>query len=479
MSSAGWNLEHTYITLPQLFYQKQLPQTVPQAEMVLFNDALAESLGLNAKQLRTDADLFAGKYLPDGANPIAQAYAGHQFGHFAMLGDGRALLLGEQITPGGKRFDIALKGSGITPYARRGDGQAALAPTLREYIISEAMAALSVPTTRSLAVALTGKQVLRERALQGAVLTRVASSHIRVGTFSYAAAFGGKEQVKQLADYSIQRHFPWLQGAEDQYLLFFREILKRQASLIAKWQLVGFIHGVMNTDNMAISGETIDYGPCAFMDSYDPNTVFSSIDTVGRYAYQNQPKAGAWNLGRLAEALLHLFHERQEAAIQMAEQEMEGYWANFDKHWLSGMRQKLGLFDKQQAEDRTLVEQFLHLMQQHRLDYTSTFRALSEEREDAAIFSMPEFSAWLAQWRARMSQQVEAVDAVKKQMQLINPAVIPRNHQVEKALAIAEKGDISAVVDLLKALKNPYEKAEGYEHPPAHVTCGYQTFCGT
>jgi len=483
MATEGWNFEHTYTKLPQTLYYKQMPAPAPKPQIVMFNQGLAQTLGLNADKLKNIPEIFAGVELPHGANPIAQAYAGYQFGHLSKLGDGRAVLLGEHIAPDGRRFDIQLKGAGKTPYSRGGDGQAALSPMLREYIISEAMFALGIPTTRSLAVTLTGKHVIREKALQGAVLTRVASSHIRAGTFDYISAFGTEEDLRRLADYSIWRHFPWLEDPENRdqnkYLLLLREAARSQASLIAKWQLAGFIHGVMNTDNMAISGETIDYGPCAFMDAYDPNTVFSSIDTGGRYAYQNQPAIGAWNLCRFAEALLPLLDADQDQAIELAQREAANYWDNFNQNWLSGMRAKLGII-QEEPEDVSLIAELLDLMERHKLDYTNTFRTLSVGDQKASpLFEIPECTLWLEKWQAKLDRQPQSSDDSMDRMKQNNPAIIPRNHRVEEALAAAEQGDLAVMEQLLQALSNPYKEAKAYSQPPEPTACRYQTFCGT
>src|SRR5687768_11202930 len=385
---AGWRLEHTYADLPQVFYAPAAPTPVREPRLIAFNRPLAAVLGLDPDALAgpEGAAIFAGNALPDGARPIAQAYAGHQFGHFTPLGDGRAILLGEQITPSGDRFDIQLKGAGRTRYSRRGDGCAALGPMLREYIISEAMHALGIPTTRSLAVAATGDPVYREDVLQGAVLTRVAASHIRVGTMQWAAMQRDDTSVRALADYTIARHYPELadtptcaESAADQpnrYMALFDAVLSRQASLIACWQLVGFIHGVMNTDNMALSGESIDYGPCAFMDAYDPATVFSSIDHGGRYAYGNQPAIAQWNLARLAESMLPLFDTNQDRAVERATTALERFADLFHQHWLGGMRAKLGLITRED-DDNALVNDLLAWMKQRSADFTNTFRLLT------------------------------------------------------------------------------------------------------
>jgi len=481
----GWNLENSYAELPQLFYAKHHPTPVRAPKVVVLNAPLAASLGLHAEALQSGeaAEIFAGSRVPEGASPLAQAYAGHQFGHFTMLGDGRALLLGEQITPRGERVDIQLKGAGITPYSRRGDGRAALGPMLREYIISEAMHALGIPTTRSLAVATTGEFIRREMPLPGAVLTRVAASHLRVGTFQYAAQWGTTEELRALADYTVQRHYPEAADDENRYLSLLREVIDRQTALIAQWMLVGFIHGVMNTDNMAISGETIDYGPCAFMDAYDPATVFSSIDTHGRYAYGNQPYIAAWNLARLAEALLPLLDEDETQALKLAQDEISVVSKKYEQHWLAGMRAKLGLF-QEEPEDRALIERLLKMMQEAEADYTNTFRALTLERmEETELSSHADFAQWQEQWQARLSRQQEDNAASRQLMRSSNPAVIPRNHRVEEALeAAAEHGDYTVMERLLQALADPYAyTAEQVEYAalPDPSSCGYQTFCGT
>ena len=481
--NTGWNFDNSYVRLPKIFFSSQKPTPVQSPELVILNGSLAKELGLNLKALQAGVEVFAGNQLPQGAAPIAQAYAGHQFAHFTMLGDGRALLLGEQITPEGKRFDIGLKGSGRTPYSRGGDGRAALGPMLREYIISEAMYALGIPTSRSLAVVTTGEPVYRETALPGAILTRVASSHIRVGTFQYAANWGSKEDLQNLADYAIKRHYPDMERNENQYLTFLNEVIKVQASLIAKWQLVGFIHGVMNTDNMTISGESIDYGPCAFMDIYDPATVFSSIDREGRYAYGNQPHIGVWNLARLAEALLPLLDENQEKAIEKAEEALSHFSTLFGDHWLGGMRAKLGLFNEEQA-DEILIKDLLSMMQTKHADYTNTFRALTIDNLDGSdLFKTQEFNQWYNRWQDRQSRQPESKEASLELMRNNNPAVIPRNHRVEEALhAAVEEGDLHVMDQLLDVLSKPFDyskEQEEYCALPAPSNERYQTFCGT
>ncbi|PID16183.1 hypothetical protein CSV63_05985 [Sporosarcina sp. P34] len=477
----GWNVECSYRELPETFYTVVEPNTVSSPQLVLTNDVLAISLGLDEKQLHSKeaVAVFAGNEKLEGIEPIAQAYAGHQFGNFTMLGDGRAMLLGEQLTPRGQRVDIQLKGSGRTPYSRGGDGRAALGPMLREYLISEAMHGLNIPTTRSLAVTVTGEPVLRETALTGAVLTRVASSHLRVGTFQYAAARQEVEDLRALADYTIKRHFPEVESASQPYVALLEQVIKRQASLIANWQLAGFIHGVMNTDNMTISGETIDYGPCAFMDSYDPQTVFSSIDIQGRYAYRNQPGIAEWNLTRFAETLLPLLHEEQAEAVKLAENELSNFAMIYGSAWLTGMRSKLGMFNKEEA-DETLVKDLLTIMKEHQADYTNTFRSLTLGQQEE-WFDEPDFLEWKKRWVDRLQRQSEDAQAVELLMKQYNPSIIPRNHRVEEALQAAEAGDMQPFMKLLEVLENPYAytvEQEEYVNPPEDGAT-FQTYCGT
>jgi uncharacterized protein YdiU (UPF0061 family) len=478
IQDVGWNLDQSYASLPPIFYTIQKPVPVRQPELVILNHRLASSLGLNpcALQETENVAVLAGNSIPEGAVPIAQAYAGHQFGHFTMLGDGRAILIGEQITPLGKRFDLQLKGSGITPYSRGGDGRAALGPMLREYIISEAMHCLKIPTTRSLAVVATGETIMREKELPGAVLTRVASSHLRVGTFQYAASWGNLLDLRALADYAIQRHFPEIELGENRYLEFLRNVIARQAELIAKWQLVGFVHGVMNTDNMTISGETIDYGPCAFMDTYDPATVFSSIDLHGRYAYGRQPSIAQWNLARFAETLLPLLAEDEKEAVELAENAVSEFSDLFQQAWLRGMRRKLGLFDED-PQDEALIEELLTLMYKEQADYTNTFLSLTYGEK---VSDSPEFADWHKKWQRRLARQEG--DPIRL-MKASNPALIPRNHRVEEALAAAvDCQDYKPMEKFLAALEDPYAhtpEQKAYSEPPPPSPIPYRTFCGT
>lgn len=481
----GWNLDNSYARLPKTFFTRQSPTLVPSPKLIILNYPLITSLGLNSQALQSNdgVAVLGGNKIPKCALPLAQAYAGHQFGHFTLLGDGRAVLLGEQITPLGERVDIQLKGSGKTPYSRGGDGRAALGPMLREYIISEAMNALGIATTRSLAVVTTGESVIRETEQSGAIMTRVAASHIRVGTFQYVSKWGTVEDLRVLADYTLQRHFSDVDADENRYLFLLNEVIKRQAALIAKWQLVGFIHGVMNTDNMAISGETIDYGPCAFMDVYDKATVFSSIDINGRYAYGNQPKIAGWNLARFAETLLPLLHVNQDQAVKLAQNAVSDFAELYHYNWLSGMRAKLGIFNEE-LQDESLIEDLLSMMQKYRADYTNTFRALTFDKlEDNVMFGTKEFAHWHEMWQARLGRQQESKDSSHKLMKSCNPAIIPRNHRVEEALEAAVKqGDYSVMERLLDVLSRPYahssEQAD-YSTLPEPSTCPYRTYCGT
>jgi uncharacterized protein YdiU (UPF0061 family) len=481
-SNAGWNLDDSYSRLPALFFRETRPTPVKQPSLAVFNEALSRSLGLDAEILKLPehTGLFTGNTLPPGAKPIAQAYAGHQFGHFTTLGDGRAILLGEQITPNNQRFDIQLKGCGRTPFSRGGDGLAALGPMLREYLISEAMHALGIPTTRSLAVATTGGAVFRNENLPGAVLTRVASSHIRVGTFQWVAAHQDHAALRALADYTRRRHFPDL--AEASHLEFFHAIMQRQASLVAQWLSVGFIHGVMNTDNMALCGETIDYGPCAFVDRYDPDTVFSSIDRDGRYAYANQPTIARWNLARLAEAMIPLLHSDGKQAVDLANEALHQFQGIFQNFWLEGMRAKLGICNAE-ADDLALVQRLLDWMQTSKVDFTGTFTTLSSTASlDHPAFADPVFTHWHADWKNRLARQPEDSLEIACQMKSANPRVIPRNHKVEEALEAATlHADLAPFHKLLSAITRPFDETsdETFTTPPPPGSPCYQTFCGT
>lgn len=480
----GWNLDNSYARLPNSLFTSINPTPVRAPKMIILNDSLAQSMGLNIQALQSEEGVavLAGNEIPEGASPLAQAYAGHQFGHFNMLGDGRAVLLGEQILPSGERVDIQLKGSGRTPYSRGGDGRAGVGPMLREYIISEAMHALGIPTTRSLAVVTSAESIIRETELPGAILARVAASHLRVGTFQYVAKWGTVEELRILADYTLKRHYADIEADEERYLSLLQEVIKRQAELIAKWQLVGFIHGVMNTDNMTISGETIDYGPCAFMDVYDPATVFSSIDRQGRYAYSNQPLIAGWNLARFAETLLPLLHDNPERAVELAQNEISGFTELYQAYWLAGMRAKLGLFNEE-TQDEELMNDLLGMMKKYRADYTNTFRAFTlDTPEETVLFGTPEFTQWFERWQARMGRQQQSKADSNQLMKNSNPALIPRNHRVEAALeAAVEQEDYSVMEKLLNVLSNPYaystEQAE-FSTLPA-TTAPYQTYCGT
>lgn len=467
-------LTHDYLNLPGLFYTRTLPSPVKEPELVLFNDELADELGLQKEKLRSRPGLFTGNEIPEGAIPIAQTYSGHQFGYFTRLGDGRAVLLGE-IDTGRDRYDIQLKGAGRTPYSRGGDGRAALGPMLREYLISESMHALHIPTTRSLAVAATGETVRRETPLPGAVLTRVARGHIRVGTFQYALDAGGKEAVRALTDYVLARYGP--QVSENKEITLFQSVAEKQAALIADWMRVGFIHGVMNTDNMSITGETIDYGPCAFLDEYDEDAVFSSIDRQGRYAYKNQPVIGKWNLARFAEALLGAADDPDQLLPEF-EAALQEYDRLYDRAWLRNMAAKIGIADPY-ADDRVLVESLLDLMQKNRYDFTNTFVQLTRGEP------LPDgLGDWQHLWENRLQMRGISKAQASSLMQQVNPVLIPRNHRVEQVIAQAEEGDLAPFGQLLSRLSNPYdydtEVAETDTLPmPSTERSGYRTFCGT
>lgn len=483
-SNIGWNFDNSYDKLSPIFFSKIDINPVLSPKLVILNEALVKSLGLNSDGLRTDLgiEILSGNKVLEAGAYIAQAYAGHQFGHFTMLGDGRALLIGEQITPSGQKYDIQLKGSGKTPYSRGGDGRAALGPMIREYIISEAMHSLDIPTTRSLAVIKTGENIIRENKKDGAILVRTASSHIRFGTFQYIAAFGNDEQLKELADYSIKRHFPNIEDNKDKYINFLREVINKHAILVSKWQSVGFIHGVMNTDNMTISGETIDYGPCAFMDIYNPNTVFSSIDTSGRYSYKNQPIMAQWNLCRFAETLLPLLKENRDEAIEIAQNAISEFLEIYYLNWMKIMRSKLGMLNEE-AQDKAIIEDLLSMMEKYNEDYTNTFIELTFNNfKNKGMFGSKEFEHWYKVWKDRLDRQEESKESIQNLMKKSNPYVIPRNHRVEEAIKKAESGDYGFMKRLLNIISNPYEYSidkKDYSNPPEPSKYPYRTFCGT
>jgi uncharacterized protein YdiU (UPF0061 family) len=483
MKNIGFRFENTYAKLPEILATKLVPVPVKKPKLVIFNNRLAKDLGLDVNSVSEDdlTNLFSGNKLPTGSEPLAQAYCGHQFGHFVMLGDGRAIVLGEHLTPSGKRIDIQFKGSGRTPYSRSGDGRAALGPMLREYIISEAMHGLNIPTTRSLAVVATGEMVQREVALQGAVLTRVASSHLRVGTFQYLAARQDIKSLKELVNYTIKRHYPEFINSKNQALELLRIVIKKQAYLIAEWMRVSFIHGVMNTDNMTISGETIDYGPCAFMDYYDPKTVFSSIDLHGRYAFGNQPNIAEWNLARFAEAILPLFDLDNKKAISIAEQEINNFKDIFKNNFTTMMKGKLGLISNE-IEDDKLMKDLFQLMFENEADYTNTFVYLMNGSvPQEKLIKDKNFIEWKNKWNSRLSRNQDIIKA-KELMTKNNPIIIPRNHLIESALSKAEQGNLDEFNKLILALKDPYQDNEqltGLKNPAPRSEKKYQTFCGT
>jgi uncharacterized protein YdiU (UPF0061 family) len=491
--AARFAFDNSYARLPERFYARLAPTPVAEPRLVKINGGLATELGLDPDALASPegVEILAGNRIAPGSEPIALAYAGHQFGHFVpQLGDGRAILLGEVVDRAGRRRDIQLKGSGITPFSRNGDGRAALGPVLREYIVSEAMAALGIPTTRSLAAVTTGEKVYRETALPGAVLTRIASSHLRVGTFQFFAALGDLEALRLLADHAIPRHDPGAAVAAEPDRAFLEGVVARQASLVAQWLLVGFIHGVMNTDNTAISGETIDYGPCAFMDTYDPATVFSSIDHRGRYAYANQPHIGAWNVARLAEAILPLLADDGERAVAIANEVIGTYPAVFSRAFVAGLRRKLGLFTEGER-DAALGQALLDAMAANHADFTLTFRRMCAAAETAdggaevrELFDAPEaWDEWAQRWRERLADEPETPQEHADLMRQANPAFVPRNHRVEAALAAAiEHNNYGPFEELLLVLSRPYEDQPafaGYAEPPGPEQRVYRTFCGT
>ena len=481
-NNINWNFDNTYSRLPDPFREKINPVKVKNPELVMLNKSLAEDLNLDFSgldQAKLSA-LFSGNELPNDSRSIAQAYAGHQFGHFTMLGDGRAVLIGEHISKSNHRYDIQFKGSGKTAFSRNGDGRAALGPMLREYIISESMHFLNIPTTRSLAVAKTGEKVIRETQLEGAILTRVASSHIRVGTFQYIAARNKKGELETLFEYVIKRHYPEIERSKKQALDLLNVVLDKQIELVVNWMRVGFIHGVMNTDNMSIAGETIDYGPCAFMDIYDPKTVFSSIDKLGRYAYCNQPIITKWNLSRFAECLIPLIDGDQDKAIKLATEVIDTFEKKYEEKWLGMMRSKIGLADEDK-KDKFLILDLLTWMHKNKVDYTNTFcHLMSFQTQNDIVYENNEFSDWKKRWQERLSQNSSSEKYINL-MRSVNPIVIPRNHIVEDALKKANQGNFEPINNFLKILSSPYtdQKHITEYQIPSQSDENYQTFCGT
>lgn len=475
----GFNFDNTYLNLDTIFYKKSVLNEVKNPKLVLLNENLAQKLQLNIKELKKDGVyILAGNTKVDGGAYISQAYAGHQFGYFTMLGDGRALLIGEHNL-NDEKYEIQLKGSGKTAFSRNGDGRATLASTIREYIISEAMYYLGIPTTRSLAIVDSGEYILREDYEQGAILTRVAKSYIRFGTFEYANKFCDLKQLKELADYSINSYYPNLNNDENKYLKFFFEVLNTQANLIAKWQSVGFIHGVMNTDNMSIVGETIDYGPCAFMNIYNPDTVFSSIDRFGRYSYKSQPIICKWNLARLAEALAPLIDVDLEKASEKLEKELIKFNDIFSENYVKIMGNKLGIFNPDKY-DAILIGKFLKILQENEYDYTNSFIELTKNIENP-IYKDTSFLKWFKIWQERLNSQQKTIDDIQNLMKNSNPSFIPRNNLVEKAISNACNGDFEFLLDFLQELKTPFShnSNEKFYTSNEELKKTYRTFCGT
>ena len=478
----GWHFDNTYSKLSKTFIEDIKPTSVHDPELVILNEQLAKDLDLDFSKINKKelSKIFSGNTLPEGTRTIAQAYAGHQFGHFTMLGDGRAVLLGEHVTSKNNRFDIQLKGSGRTSFSRSGDGRAVLGPMLREYIISEALHALNIPTTRSLAVVKTGEKVVRENLLPGAILTRVASSHIRVGTFQYIAAKQNIDDLNTLVDYTINRHYPEIKSSKNKALDLLNLVMERQCQLVVNWMRVGFIHGVMNTDNMAISGETIDYGPCAFMDFYNSKTVFSSIDRFGRYSFKNQPPIIKWNLARFAESLIPLINKDEDEAIKIATETIDNFQNIYQNKWLNMMRDKLGLFGRDR-DDLKLTNELLNWMEFNKADFTNTFCHLMKIKvSNHEIYQNQDFINWSNQWQKRQSNNGTTMKKSLELMKVTNPTIIPRNHKVEEALSAATEGNYKILNELLNIMKKPYnfKKNLGSYHLPSENK-SYQTFCGT
>ena len=478
----GWHFDNTYSKLSNTFKEEVKPTPVHNPELVVLNDQLAKDLNLDFSKIEKKnlSQIFSGNTLPKGSATIAQAYAGHQFGHFTMLGDGRAVLLGEHLVNNTTRFDIQFKGSGRTSFSRSGDGRAVLGPMLREYIISEAIHALKIPTTRSLAVVKTGEKIVREDLLPGAILTRVASSHIRVGTFQYIAAKQNINDLNTLVEYTINRHYPEIQSSKNKALDLLNLVMERQCKLVVNWMRVGFIHGVMNTDNMAISGETIDYGPCAFMDHYNPKTVFSSIDQLGRYSFSNQPPITKWNLSRFAECLIPLIDKSEDKAIQLASEIIDNFQNIYEEKWLNMMRDKLGLFGKSK-DDKKLIDDLLTWMEKNKADYTNTFCYLMNVKiGNNSLYDDKEFINWSKNWKNRISINGNSKEKSLELMKETNPIIIPRNHKVEEALKSANEDNLEVMNKLLSKFDNPYGEQKGIEdYQLPSLDDNYQTFCGT
>jgi len=477
----GWHFDNTYSKLSNTFKEEIKPTPVHNPAVVILNDNLAKDLNLDFSNISKKdlSEIFSGNKIPKDITTIAQAYAGHQFGHFTMLGDGRAVLLGEHIASNNKRFDVQFKGSGRTSFSRTGDGRAVLGPMLREYIISEAIHALKIPTTRSLAVVKTGEKVVRENLLPGAILTRVASSHIRVGTFQYIAAKQNLDDLNTLVNYTIDRHYPEIKSSNNKALDLLNLVMERQCKLVVDWMRVGFIHGVMNTDNMAISGETIDYGPCAFMNQYDPKTVFSSIDKFGRYSFSNQPPITKWNLARFAECLIPIINKDEDTAIKLATETINNFQNIYEEKWLNMMRDKLGLYGNDK-NDKKLINDLLNWMQKNKADYTNTFCYLMNIKINDQIYKDEHFVKWYNEWQKRISKNNNSKEKSLKLMNNVNPIIIPRNHKVEEALTAANEDNLEVMNKLLSILSKPYEKQvdiQDYQLPLNNKD--YQTFCGT
>ena len=483
IKNLGFNFDNTYADLPEIMATKLSPIAVKKPKLVILNKILAKSLGLDLSKISDEqnAEIFSGNKLIEGSSPLAQAYCGHQFGHFVMLGDGRAVLLGEHLDSNKQRWDIQLKGSGRTPYSRSGDGRAALGPMLREYIISEAIHFLNIPTTRSLAVVETGEEVIRETKLKGAILTRIASSHLRVGTFQFVAAKQDIATLKTLVDYAIERHYPELIQAQNKAAALFRAVMKRQVKLIVNWMRVSFVHGVMNTDNMSISGESIDYGPCAFMDHYDTKTVFSSIDHYGRYAYGSQPIIGQWNLARFIESLFPLLDQNENKAEQIANELIKEYEGLFADQYHLMMKNKLGMISDED-QDKRMMSDLFKIMHKNQADYNNTFRYLINGKfPNEKLLNDPDFIIWEAEWKKRISKNQNSEKAYQLMMEH-NPVFIPRNHKVEEALLAADNGDMSKFLSLCEVVKKPYVENTNFEEftKPAPATDRiYKTYCGT